>query len=39
MGPEEVMELVHEGEKYGCKEALFTLGENLNCVIQRQEKI
>ena len=27
MRPEEVMELVHEGEKYGCKEALFTLGD------------
>ena len=27
MKPEEVMELVHEGEKYGCKEALFTLGD------------
>ncbi len=25
--PEEVMELVREGEKYGCKEALFTLGD------------
>ena len=27
MRPEEVMDLVHEGEKYGCKEALFTLGD------------
>ena len=27
MQPDEVMELLREGEKYGCKEALFTLGD------------
>ena len=38
MQPDEVMELLREGEKYGCKEALFTLGDKPELRYTRAKK-
>ena len=38
MQPDEVMELLREGEKYGCKEALFTLGDKPELRYNRARK-
>ena len=38
MQPDEVMELLREGEKYGCKEALFTLGDKPELRYSRSRK-
>ena len=38
MQPYEVMELLREGEKYGCKEALFTLGDKPELRYTRAKK-
>ena len=38
MQPDEVMELLREGEKYGCKEALFTLGDKPELRYTRQKR-
>ena len=38
MQPDEVMELLRAGEKYGCKEALFTLGDKPELRYNRTRK-